>query len=548
MAVRIIPLGGLGEVGMNAMVVEEDGRRVLVDCGVMFPNDQVLGVEVAIPDLRYLREAGGLDAVLLTHGHEDHVGALPSLLKEFPVPVYGTKFTLSLVKERLDEFGLDAKLHEVTPREPFEAGPFIAEPLRVAHSIPDGVGFSIETGEGIVVHTGDFKIDLQPVDGERLDLARFSELGRAGVAALLSDSTNAEREGFSVSEAAVAEAFARRFRGAKARIVVALFASNVHRVQSILHIAAALGRKVALAGRSLARNVRIAEELKMLKVPPGVIIDVDTAAKLAPKDVIIVSTGAQGEPGSGLARMAAGEHAIRIELGDLVIFSSRSIPGNEIAIAQLADRLARRGATVVDRAFDAIHASGHGYAEEQRLMLDAVRPRNFVPIHGEYRMLVAHARTAMGMGMAASEVFVVEDGDVLELSDQGQSMRIGTPVPVGRVWLDSRGGLDVPEIVLRERNLISETGLVLAFVVADRKTGALVRGPELVGKGVHRFAEGSDVYEAAMKGARAALEELSPEMRTISSALEEALSSGVRRAFRRETGTRPAVLPVAILL
>lgn len=547
MSVRIIPLGGLGEVGMNAMVLEEDGRRVLIDCGVMFPNDQVLGVEVAVPDLRYLREAGGIDAVLLTHGHEDHVGGLPSLLREFPVPVYGTQFTLALVKERLQEFGLSVPLHEVKPRETFEAGPFLVEPVRVAHSIPDGVGFAVETGEGLVVHTGDWKIDLTPVDGQRLDLARFAELGKAGVAALLSDSTNAEREGFSVSESVVADALLRRFRGLTGRIIVALFASNVHRIQSLLNVAAALDKKVTLAGRSLARNVRIAQDLRLIKIPPNVLVEQDQAASMSPKKLIILCSGAQGEAGSALARMATGDYKpFTIDAGDTVVFSSRAIPGNELAVSQLANRLARKGATVVDRGADPLHASGHAQSDEQKILLDAVRPKNFVPIHGEYRMLLAHARTALQMGLAASEVFVVEDGDALELSDG--TMRLGAPVPVGRVWLDARGGLDVSEIVLRERGVISEQGLVLALVVADRKTGDLVRGPELLGRGVAHFEEGSELHGQALRLAREALSELSAERRTLAVALEEALSRGVRRAFKRDTGKRPAVLPVAVLL
>jgi ribonuclease J len=548
MAVRIIPLGGLGEVGMNAMVLEEDGRRVLIDCGVMFPNDDVLGVEVAIPDWRYVREAGGIDAVLLTHGHEDHIGALPSLLREFPVPVYGTRFTLALLAEKLSEFGIEVPLKEVTPRMPFDAGPFIAEPIRVAHSIPDGVGYAIETGEGVVIHTGDWKMDLTPVGGtDKLDLRRFSEYGKAGVAALLSDSTNSEREGFSISETQVAEAFARRFRDAKGRIIVALFASNVHRIQSVLNIAAATGRKVALAGRSLSTNVRISERLGILTVPAGVLVDHDTADRMPPNQLIILASGAQGEPSSALARMSTGDFKqLRVEPGDLVIFSSRSIPGNEVAVAQMANRLARRGATVIDRAIDPIHASGHAQSQEQKILLDAIQPKHFVPIHGEYRMLLAHARTALAMGMAASEVFVIEDGD--SVSIDGGIMRLAEPVASGRIWLDARGGQDVSELVLRERGKLSEMGLVIALVVADRKTGEIVRGPDIFGRGVARFEEGGDLHAMALIGARQALDELSPEMRTIASALEEALSSGVRRAFRRETGKRPAVLPMAVLL
>ncbi|MDC3981655.1 ribonuclease J [Polyangium jinanense] len=548
MAVRIIPLGGLGEVGMNAMVIEEDGRRVLVDCGVLFPNDQVLGVEVAIPDLRYLREAGGLDAVLLTHGHEDHIGGLPSVLREFRVPVYGTRFTLGLLRERLVELGVSAPLTEVWPGERFQAGPFRVEPIRVTHSIPDAVGFALETGEGILVHTGDFKIDLTPVGGERLDIARFAEYGKAGVAALLSDSTNAEREGFSVSESAVAEAFARRFGEARGRIVVALFASNVYRVQSILDLADKLGRRVTLAGRSLCTNVRIAETQGLVDIPDGVLLDVDKAAGMPPEALIVLTSGAQGEPNSALARMATGDHRhLRVEAGDTVIFSSRAIPGNEIAVGQIANRLAKRGAVVVDRAFDPIHVSGHAQMEEQKMLIDAVRPRHFVPIHGEYRMLLAHARTAIRMGLSAADVFVIEDGEVLSI-ESGQ-MRLGAPVPSGRVWLDARGGLDVSELVLREREVISEQGMVLVLVVADRKTGEVVRGPDLLARGVAHFDEGSELHARARQNAEEELARLSAPMRTLAPALEDALSRGVRAAFaHRERGKRPAVLPIAMLL
>jgi ribonuclease J len=548
MAVRIIPLGGLGEVGMNAMVIEEDGRRVLVDCGVLFPNDQVLGVEVAIPDLRYVREAGGLDAVLLTHGHEDHIGGLPSLLREFPVPVYGTRFTLALLEERLDELDIDARLIEVLPRERFAAGPFSVEPIRVTHSIPDGVGFAIETGEGIIIHTGDYKIDLTPVGGERMDLARFTEYGKAGVVALLSDSTNAEREGYSVSESAVAEAFVRRIGEARGRMVVALFASNIYRVQSILQIAARLGRRVVLAGRSLTTNVRIAEEEGLIEIPDGVLVAPERAAEIPPEMLIVLSTGAQGEPNSALARMAMGEHRhLRVEAGDTVIFSSRAIPGNEIAVSQIANRLARRGAVVIDRAFDPIHASGHAQVEEQKILIDAVRPRHFVPIHGELRMLIAHARTARRMGVAAPDVFVIEDGEALSI--EGGRMRQVASVPSGRVWLDARGGRDVSEMVLREREVISEQGMVLAVVVADRKTGEIVRGPELLARGVAHFEEESELFAEAQRGACEELASLSAQMRTLAPALEQALSRGVRRAFaERERGKRPAVLPMAVLL
>ncbi|MFM2152529.1 MAG: hypothetical protein RL199_964 [Pseudomonadota bacterium] len=538
MTVRIVPLGGLGEVGMNAMLLEQDGRRVLVDAGVMFPRADTPGVEVAVPDLAYVREAGGLDAVVLTHAHEDHIGALPTLLREFPAPVFATPFTLRLVAERLKEFDLSVPLHAVEPRQSFEAGPFRAEPLRVAHSIPDGVGYAFETGEGVVVHTGDWKLDLTPGSGDRLDLARFSDWGRAGVAALLSDSTNAEREGFSVSESAVAEALLRRIRTAPSRVVVALFASHVHRVQSLLGIAAALGRKVVLAGRSLQRNMTLAAELGVVEIPPGVLVDHETAATTPASKLIILCSGAQAEPMSALSRLAAGDlKPLLIEPGDLVLFSARAIPGNERAISELANRLARRGADVVDRAPDPIHASGHAQAEEQRILLDAVQPRHFVPIHGEYRMLVAHARTAIGMGLAASEVFVVEDGETLELADG--RMRLGDVVAAGRIWLDSRTGPLVPEAVLKERLALSEQGAVAVLLPVD-EAGRPAGEPDLLFRGL---AEVDGPLQAEVRRTLfEALGELAPRARLDVQALETAASQGVRRAFRRLRGRKPVVM------
>jgi len=547
MSLRVIPLGGLGEVGMNALVLEEGGRRVLVDFGVLFPNDRVPGVEVAVPDRRYLREAGGLDAVLLTHGHEDHVGGLASLLREFPVPVFGTRFTLALVRERLAEHDLRADLREVTPRVPFEAGPFLAEPLRVTHSIPDGCAFAVETGEGTVVHTGDFKIDHAPLDGERLDLARFCELGRAGVSLLLSDSTNSEREGFSVGEAQVARTLERVVREAQGRVFIALFASNIHRVQRLMETAAALGRRAVLLGHGLGRNVRLASEAGIFREPPGVRLDPEQAAGVPPRGLLVLATGAQGEPGSALARLAAGGAAsVRVEPGDVVVFSSRSIPGNEMAIADVSNRLARLGARIVEKALDPIHASGHAQADEQRIMLDAVRPRCFVPVHGDVRMMQAHARTAMGMGLSASDVFVLEDGEVLQL--ESGDARMAQAVPSGRVWLDARGGGEVPAQILAERDQLSDRGVVVAWVAISRETGSPTAGPELSSRGVPHCEPGSELYAEALRGAREALDQLAPEDRTRRGAVEEALQRGVRRAFRRETGARPAVVGVAVLV
>jgi len=551
--VRIIPLGGLGEVGMNCLVVESEGSRVVIDCGLMFPNaEQALGVEVIAPDLSHLKSAGRVDAVLLTHAHEDHVGALHYLLREFPqVPVYGTRFTLAVVKEKLAEQGIAADLRELSPRGRGTAGERLEfEPLQVPHSVPDAVGYALRTAAGLLVHTGDFKIDWSPVDGKLLDVKRFAELGESGVACLLSDSTNAERPGSSVSEREVGESLLRIFAGplARGRIVVAMFGSNIHRVQSVVRAALALGRKLVLLGRSMQTNVRLALDLGYVACPPHSFVDPEAAGHFPPGELAILCTGAQGEPRSALSRMALGEHpSVQLEKDDLVILSSRVIPGNDRTLGNIIDHLVRRGCRVLSgsAAGELVHTSGHACQDEQRMMIDLVRPRSFLPIHGEYRMLAAHARTAEEAGVAAPGCVIAEDGDAVELREDAFAAVIPNAVSAGRLYLDARGAFaDVGEIALRDRQLLAETGMLVCLCVLDHKSGAVVRGPELLGKGVSGLDEPR--LSQARKAALDALAELQPAQRTDHGMVEEALRRAVRSAWRKGLEKRPMVLPVVL--
>jgi ribonuclease J len=547
---RIIPLGGLGEVGMNCMVVESGDDRILIDCGLMFPNaEQALGVEVIAPDLSYLRQAGKLDGVLLTHAHEDHIGALPYLLREFPdAVVAGTKFTLAVVKEKLAEHGITAAFQEIYPHGMGMVGEHIDfEPLQVPHSIPDSVGYAIVTEAGLIVHTGDFKVDWSPVDGKLLDVRRFAELGEQGVSCLLSDSTNAEREGTTPSEREVGESLARIFaaHSALGRIVVAMFGSNIHRVQSVVRAALAQSRKIVLLGRSMQTNVRLAMDLGYLRCPPDCFVDAEAADHYRPRELVILCTGAQGEPRSALARLAMGEHPnVHLDKDDLVILSSRVIPGNERALGNIIDHLVRRGCRVLSSNTSAqlIHTSGHACQGEQRMMIDLIRPKTFVPVHGEYRMLVAHARLAE---QAGARPLVAEDGDAIEFRRDELPALVPGAVSVGRRYLDARGAFaDVGEVALRDRQLLAETGMLVCLCVLDHKSGDVVRGPELLGKGVAGLDESR--MARARQLALDALAGLNPAQRTDHGIVEEALRRAVRSAWTKGVEKRPMVMPVVI--
>jgi ribonuclease J len=546
--VRIIPLGGLGEIGMNCLAIEADGRIAVVDCGILFPNEPI-GVDVITPDLSWLRERKErVGAIYLTHGHEDHVGALPFLLRDLKVPVYGTRFTLALLKPRLEEAGIAADLREVQPgdrRPAGDASPLDAEFFSVTHSIPDACGLAIGTPQGTILHSGDFKIDESPIAGPGMDLARIEALGRKGVRLLLSDSTNAERTGTSISESLVGAALEEAFEAARGRVFVSCFASNIHRIQQVVNVARMFGRRVALLGRAMENNVQLARSLGYLQMPAWMPVEFPEAKRLPPRELAVLTSGTQGEPRSALARIARGEHPdIALAPGDLVILSSRFIPGNEIAVGQVMNELARRGAEVAYEGMRPLHVSGHAQEAEQRRLIALARPEHFVPVHGEYRHLARHAAHAAAEGVRGRHV--ITDGQVLELSDFGAEV-LAEPVPVGRVYTDrdALGGLDIGQLVVRDRRLLAESGLLLAVLVVDKGTGAVVRAPDLFARGVAGF-EGAE--DELRREALAAVEELSPAAREDVGEVQEAVRVALRRWFRRATGKRPTVLPVVLEL
>jgi ribonuclease J len=546
--VRILPLGGLGEIGMNCMAVECDGRIAVIDCGVLFPNEPI-GVDVIAPDLSWLRERRErVGAVYLTHGHEDHIGALPFLLRDVRAPVYGTPFTLALLRPRLEEAGVSADLRLVAPgdeRPAGEASPLSARFFSVTHSIPDACGLALSTPQGTLLHSGDFKIDPTPVRGPGMDLGAVEALGRAGVRLLLSDSTNSERSGTSLSEAQVGPALEEAFEAARGRVLVACFASNVHRIQGIVNAARAFGRRLALLGRAMEANVAIARSLGYLDMPDWMPVPIEEARRLPPRELCVLTTGTQGEPRSALARLARGEHPdLAISPGDLVIFSSRFIPGNEVAVGQVVNELARRGAEVVLERLRPLHVSGHAQEAEQRRLIALARPAHFVPIHGEYRHLARHAAHAAAEGVPGRHLLT--DGHLLELSDAGVGV-LPEPIPTGRVYTDRETmlGEDIGALVVRDRRLLAEAGLCIAVLAVERSSGAVVRGPELFARGVAGFEGAEDEVRAEVLQA---LDDLSPTARGDAEEVREAIRDAVRRFFRRTTGRRPTVLPVVLEL
>jgi ribonuclease J len=545
--VRLIPLGGLGEVGLNVTCLETAEDCVVLDAGLMFPEEDMLGIDLVIPEFTALLERRErLRAVVLTHGHEDHTGALPYLLRELPVPVYGTRLTLALARERLREAGVEAAadLRTVTPDDRLDFGALRLEFLRVCHSIPDGVAVAARTPAGLVVHTGDFKFDPTPVDGVQTDEARFAALGDEGVLALLSDSTNALREGSTPSERSVGQALRPLFARAPRRIIVACFASNIHRIQQVLDTAAALGRRVAVNGKSMLANTRIAAELGYLQVPPDALIRLEDLKSLPAERTVILTTGSQGEPLSALARMAAGEHKhLEVQPGDLVIFSARVIPGNERAIARTIDALLRRGAEVLTEE-DGVHVSGHPGREELRRMLRLTRPRFLLPVHGEYRHRYAHARLAEANGLAPDRVLLAENGDVLEFAE-GAARTVGKAA-AGRVFVDGKGVGDVGDTVLRDRQHLAEAGVVIVAVGVDG-AGGVTAGPEILARGFAHEGEEAEALFAEARGLVAeALQASSPDERADQALIAQRIRSVMRRFVQKAVDRRPTVVCIVL--
>lgn len=544
---RVIPLGGLGEIGLNLMVIEycppgsDEIAAIAVDCGLMFPEREMLGIDVVIPDLSYLREKRHLKAVVFTHGHEDHIGALPHLLREFNVPVYGTSFTLGLLRDKLDEHDLldNAELHEFRPRQTWQVGPFAIEGIHVTHSIVDAVALAITTPRGTIIHTGDFKFDQTPIDGQRSDLTRLAEWGERGVLLLLSDSTNVERPGATPSERTVTRPLEDLMAHAPGKVLVATFASHIHRIRQVIDLSLAQGRAVGVVGKSLIGNLEIARETGHLKLPADALLDVTKVSDRDPQTVTLLTTGSQGEPLSALSRIAVGDHPqVKLVPGDTVILSSRVIPGNERTIARLIDHLYRRGAEVYYEAIACVHVSGHACQDELQLMLNLVRPRFFVPIHGEYRYLVRHCQLAREVGIDPAGVFLLENGQVLEITADGA--QVTEPIQAGRVFVDGLGGIE--EEVLRDRRHIAEDGLVVVIVGIDQQTGELLSGPDLLSRGFLPATNGEG-FEAAKEVIRTTLSELPRESLTDTGVVKERVRQSLRRYFRRTLGRRPVVLP-----
>jgi ribonuclease J len=529
------------------MLLESGDDVVAVDCGLMFPGGELPGIDYVIPDFSYaLAKGAGFRAVVLTHGHEDHIGALPYLLRETRVPIYGTPLTLALVGEKLREHGLleTADLRVMKPRVVFDVGPFRVEPIRVTHSIVDGMGLAVGTPAGTIVFTGDFKLDPTPLDGEPSDDARFAELGAAGVLVLCSDSTNVDRPGHTRSELEVGAALAERFAAASGRIIVATFASHIHRIQQVLTQAARHGRQVALLGRSMERNVAIAAGLGYLRVPDELLLPLEELVALPAGRQLILSTGSQGEPNSALALMAAGEHKyVQIASGDLVVISARVIPGNERTVGHVVNALYRLGAEVLYENNAFVHVSGHASQEDLKRMLGLTQPRYFLPVHGEYRHLLGHVRLAASVGIPPERIFLIEDGRGLEVTPSGA--RVVTDIPAGRVLVDGKGIGDVGAVVLRDRQILSEDGVIAVSLAVDAK-GALVAGPEIASRGVVYVRESEALLDALRAAVIAALGERSAEEPWDREAIATRVRAAVRQFINQRFQRRPVVFPMVL--
>ncbi len=542
---KIIPLGGLGEIGLNMMVFEYGDSAFIVDAGLMFPEDYMLGIDYVIPDMNYIKQKKpDISGVVLTHAHEDHIGALPYLLREMNVPIYGTPFTLGVVRKKLEEFKslVHVQLNEISPREKLELGPFELDFIRVCHSAVDGVGIAVKTPLGIVVHTGDFKISHTSVDGMITDVNKFAQYGEKGVLALLSDSTNVEREGYTISDQEVGDTLGRISSGRSGRIIIALFASSITRIQQVIDIALAINRKVVFNGRSIETSVNIAKDLGYIRIPEEMEIDIEQVNDLPDEEIAIITTGSQGEPMAALARMATGTHKqIKIKKEDTVILSSKFIPGNEKAITKIINDLYRRGADVIYEKISKIHVSGHAFQEELKLMINLTRPKYFIPIHGEFRHLVLHSRLAKQVGISEKNILLAENGQIIEFDENGG--KIQDNVWTGRVLIDGKGVGDVGRSVLKERRNLSEDGLVVVNMAFDEETGIVVYGPEIVSRGFVFETETGHLLEDAKCVVLEIVEEVSSEFPDRAAIIRLKIQKALRKYFSFTINRRPVILP-----
>jgi ribonuclease J len=548
---QLIPLGGLGEFGMNCMAIRYGDEIIVVDAGMMFPDAELLGVDIVTPDFAYLEQ--NRDKVLgliLTHGHEDHIGAVPFLLSEINMPVYSAAFTLAMVERRLDEHGMlgDAKLHKVKPGSRIQLGAFSIEFIHVTHSIVSSMALAITTPLGVIIHTGDFKVDPTPTDNEPFDLHTFADYGKRGVLLLMSDSTNVDRPGYTESERAVRPRLDEIFYRAERRLVISCFSSSIHRLQQILDVAAEYGRKVAFLGRSMNNVTEIAHSFGLLSLPDGILLRPQDIMQAEPSKVVVVASGTQGEPMSALSRIAVDNHKnVSVQRGDTVVLSARIIPGNEKGIYRMINHFAKRGADVIYGSMNPpVHVSGHGSVEELRLVLNLLRPRYFLPIHGEYRQMAKHAALASHLrGAGLEETFTLETGETLEIDRAGA--RRGEKVPVGRVCIDS-GTIDevVEDIVIRDRRHLSEDGFVLPIIAISKNSGRNETLPEIVSRGFMSFEDGSDLLQKARQVVARTLESSSEEERTDWGVMQEKIRADLKRFLSKETSRRPLIMPVIL--
>ncbi len=543
---KIIPLGGLDEIGKNITVFEYGNEIVLVDCGLEFPEDDMLGVDLVIPDVTYLeKNKEKIKGLVVTHGHEDHIGAIPYVLQKINIPIYATKLTIGLIKNKLEEHKLlsSTKLNVVEQGQTINFGNIKVEFIRSSHSIPDSVMLAIHTPVGVVLHTGDFKVDFTPIDDKIMDLGRIAELGNRGVLALMSDSTNSERKGYTMSERTIGEVFDRLFQNNKKRIVVATFASNVHRVQQIVNSAEKYGRKIAVCGRSMINMIETAREIGYIDAPENMFIDIDMIKNYTDDQLVIITTGSQGETMSALTRMAAGEHKkVVITPNDMVIISATPIPGNEKLVSNVINDLMQIGAEVIYSALENVHVSGHACQEEQRLIISLAKPKYFIPVHGEYRQLRAHAETAKEMGILAENIFILENGKTLELNKK--EAKITTSVPSGKILVDGLGVGDVGNIVLRDRQHLSQDGLIVIVMTMDSSTGEIVSGPDVVSRGFVYVRESETLMDDVKKVINQEVRNFEEEGIRDWSTIKSTLKDDLRDYIFQRTKRNPMILPI----
>lgn len=544
--IKIIPLGGIEEIGKNITVFEYENDIIVVDCGLEFPTDDMLGIDLVIPDVSYLvKNKEKIRGMVITHGHEDHIGSIPYVLQQVNIPIYATKLTIGLIKGKLEEHHLlrSSELHEVEQGQTVKLGKFSVEFISSCHSIPDSVMLAISTPTGTILHTGDFKIDYTPIDGKQMNLGRIAELGNKGILALMSDSTNAERKGFTMSESSVGEVFDKLFMNCKKRIVVATFASNVHRVQQIVDSAVKYNRKIAVCGRSMIKMIETAMEIGYIDAPEDTFIDIDLIKNYNDEQLVIITTGSQGETMSALTRMAAGEHKkVTITPNDLVIISANAIPGNEKLVSKVIDDLMKIGAEVVYSALADVHVSGHACQEEQKLILSLARPKYFIPVHGEYRQLIAHAETAKKLGIPAQNIFITHNGRTLEINED--EAKFTTSVPSGKVLVDGLGVGDVGNIVLRDRQHLSQDGLIVIVLTMDSATGEIVSGPDVISRGFVYVRESENLMEEVKSVIKSEVYEFEQRHITDWSTIKSTFKDNLRDYIFQKTKRDPMILPI----